>query len=206
MKKAKSRFHSRSYDDVINKALDFSEGKEIRKLQEKINKLTDDNIGLTAVNLERREENKKIIEERKPLEDKIESLNEEMEKKDGELKAKGEDLVSLQTDNEQLKREMEEHSHDKVFEENQYLKRQIGEKDMDIEDRNKRIDEVEKLIKIASSEKEEIISSVFKLLRDFKQYLPASLEPYDISIYIKNIQKSIEQFEGYLNTCKNHAS
>jgi HD superfamily phosphohydrolase len=69
LKKAKSRFHSRSYDDVVNKGLDAFEGKELRKLQEKINGLTRANNDLTAVNLERREENKKLIEEKKSLED-----------------------------------------------------------------------------------------------------------------------------------------
>jgi chromosome segregation ATPase len=225
LKKAKSRFHSTSYDDVINKALDFLDGKEARKLQEKINGLRRKNNDLEAVNLERREENRKLIEEKKPLEDKIKSFNEEMEKKNGELKAKDKEhetelakingeVVSLQNDIEyHWKPLLAQLSKDKLFEENQYLKSEIGKKNTEIDGKNERIDEVEKLIKITSSEKEDIINTVLKTFRDCKQFIPSMNEQCKLCVeglsleqYGKNVLKSIINLEGYLNTCKNHDS
>ena len=231
LKKAKSRFRLTSYDDVINKALDFVEGKEVRKLEQIINGLTRKNNDLEAVNLERREENRKLIEEKKPLEDKIKSFNEEMEKKNGELKAKNKEherefasikkelqtkdqqIASLETDIEHWKTKLQEMSKDKVLEENQYLKVQLGQKDMDIEAKNERIVEVENLIKMASSQKEDIINTVFKMLRDCKEYIPSMsegckicLESLGLEQYVKNVLKSITNLEGYLNTCKDHDS
>ena len=231
LKKAKSRFHSTSYDDIINKVLDASEGKEIRKLEGIISTLKSDKIGLEAVNLERREENRKLIEEKKPLEDKIQLLSEEMGKKDGELKAKdkelkkeladmknllqikGQEVISLQTDIEYWKTKLQEVSRDTVLEENQYLKVQLGQKGTEIEAKNERIIEVEKLIKIASSQKEDIINTVFKTLRDFKQFIPSMsdackqcTDSSSFEQYGKNVLKSISNLEGYLNTCRDHAS
>jgi hypothetical protein len=84
---------------------------------------------------------------------------------------------------------------------------------MDIEEKNERIVEVENLIKIASSQKEDIINTVFKTLRDCKEYIPSMsegckicLESLGLEQYVKNVLKSITNLEGYLNTCKNHGS
>ena len=231
LNKAKSRSHKTSHDAIINKALDVLDGKEIRKLELKINGLTSENIGLKAVNLERRDENKKIIEEKKPLEDQIQLFNKEMEKKNGELKAKdkeherelanikkelqikGQETASLEIDVEHWKTKLQETSKDKVLEENQYLKVQLGKKDMDIEGKNERIVEVENLIKIASSQKEDIINTVSKMLRDCKQFIPSMnehcklcVEGLSLEQYGKNVLKSITNLEGYMNTCKNHGS
>jgi hypothetical protein len=63
LKKAKFRFHLRSIDVVVNKALDAKEGREIRKLERENDTLKTANKDLTTVNEDRRKENKTIIEE-----------------------------------------------------------------------------------------------------------------------------------------------
>jgi len=234
LNKAKSRFRPSnrpSHDDIINKALDVYEGKEMRKLEQKINELIRINDNLNEVNFQRREDYKKAIEEKKPLEDQNQLLSKELEKKNGELKAKDkeyerelanikkelqikdEEIASLEIDIEHWKTKLEDLSQDKVLEENQYLKVQLGEKDRDIELKNERIVEVENLIKIVSSQKEDIINTVLKMLRDCKQFIPSMNEQCKLCVeglsleqYGKNVVKSITNLEGYMNTCKNHPS
>jgi chromosome segregation ATPase len=231
LNKAKSRSHKTSHDAIINKALDVFDGKEIRKLEQRINELTRKNNDLEAVNLERREDYRKVIEEKKPLEDQNQKFNEELEKKNGELKAKdkehqrelaniknelqikGQEIASLEIDIEHWKTKLQEMSKDTVLEENQYLKVELGKKDMEIEAKNERIVEVENLIKMASSQKEDIINTVLKMLRDCKQFIPSMpdgckqcVDASSLEQYGKNVLKSISNLEGYLNTCKNHAS
>jgi hypothetical protein len=131
-----------------------------------------------------------------------------------ELEKKGHDVILLQTDIENYwKPQLAQLSKDKVLEEKEYLKIELGKKAEDIEAKDKRIVEVEKLIKIASSEKEDIISTVLKIFRDCKQYIPSMpdgckqcVDASTLEQYGKNVLKSMTNLEGYLNTCKDHAS
>jgi len=109
-------------------------------------------------------------------------------------------IVSLETDNGQLKREIEELSHDRLFEEVQLLKVQLAQKDNKNEDYKLEIEKLQALYETEQRKRSEQGNETIKMLRDLKQYLPTSLEAYDISTYKKNLQKRIEMFEGYLNT------
>jgi hypothetical protein len=82
LKKAKFRFHLRSIDDVVNKALDAKEGREIRKLEHEIDTLKTAKNTLEGVNEERRKENQTIIEENtRQIDDLKEKHNIEINKK-----------------------------------------------------------------------------------------------------------------------------
>lgn len=126
------------------------------------------------------------------------TTNDELESKQGEI-------ASLETDNEYLKSAMKEQSHDKLLEENQYLKVQLGQKDAEIESKEKRIGEVEKLIETEIKQKGEIVSRISKMVRDFKAYMPSKNERCDqcvnnfsIEEYRRNAFKSVTNLEDYI--------
>jgi len=107
---------------------------------------------------------------------------------------------ALETDNDFLRKQVEELSHDSLAEKNAFLTVELGKRNRDIEDLKTEIQKLEDLNKWEHQKIINLTSETRKMLRDFNQYLPTSLEPYDIQQYIKNIQKKIEQFENYLNT------
>ena len=109
-------------------------------------------------------------------------------------------IAVLETDNEQLREKVEELSHDKLFELTQLQKVQLAQKDKQLSDYALEIKKIEALNEKQGQTINEIISKTNSTFRDFKQFLPTSLEAYDIQQYIKAVQKKIEMFEGYLNT------
>lgn len=107
---------------------------------------------------------------------------------------------ALETDNDFLRKQIEELSHDSLAEKNAFLKVELGKRDQDIEGLKSEIQKLEELNKWEHQKIINLTSETRKMLRDFNTYLPKSLEPYDISTYIKDVKKKIEQFESYLNT------
>lgn len=160
-------------------------------------------IRLTVATLEKeRKENKATND---GLKDEIQLLNQGLKIKNNELETKQGEIASLKTDNEYLKRAIEEQSHDKLLEENQYLKVQLGQKDAEIESKEKRIGEVEQLIDTGIKQKGEIVSRVLKMVRDFKAYMPSKNERcnqcvnnFSIEDYRRSAFKSVTNLEDYI--------
>jgi hypothetical protein len=137
--------------------------------------------------------------ERAEQRDKIRLLNQGLEIKNGELESKEGESASLKTDNEFLKKALEEQSHDKLLEENQYLKVQLGQKDTDNERKQNRIREVEQLIEIERRQKGEIVTRVLRTVRECKEYMPSTNESFSIAEYKRNSLKSMTNLEDYIN-------
>jgi hypothetical protein len=109
-------------------------------------------------------------------------------------------IAVLETDNEQLRTQIAELSENEVLTENDSLRVQLNEKIKLIDDTRFEIEKLEALTQKQRQTIDEVISKTKSTFREFRQFLPTSLEPYAISEYIKNAQKKIEQFDGYLDT------
>jgi len=106
----------------------------------------------------------------------------------------------LETDNAQLRQHLEELSHDSLLEKNAVLTVQLGQKEQTIADLTSEVEKQEALINSQKQTVFEMASRTSKMLREFRQYQPSTLEPYNISTYLNNLQKKIADFEGYMNT------
>jgi hypothetical protein len=109
-------------------------------------------------------------------------------------------IVALETDNEQLRAENAKLSENEVLTENDSLRMELNEKIKLIDDTRFEIEKLEALTQKQRQTIDDVISKTKSTFREFRQYLPTSLEPYAISEYIKNAQKKIELFDGYLDT------
>jgi hypothetical protein len=141
-----------------------------------------------------------LLTERDRLKSEVKGL------KNGILE-RDEKIAILQTDNgykdaviKDLCEKISKLSESELLKENDDLHLQLTQKEKVIRDYANEIEKLEALNETQQRKTTEVISETRKMLRDFKQYLPTTLEPYDISTYIKNVQKRMEQFEGYLNT------
>jgi hypothetical protein len=136
----------------------------------------------------------------------IDKLRTENKEKDGkfdveraELESKQGEIASLKTDNEFLKKALEEQSHDKLLEENQYLKVQLGQKNADNERKQNRIREVEQLLEIEKRQKGEFVTRVLRTVRECKEYMPSTNEGFSIAEYKRNSLKSMTNLQDYIN-------
>jgi hypothetical protein len=170
--------------DVEIARLTEERGKECsqcKKLAEKEN-----------VNILHRQRIDKLTTENKEKDRILDVEKAELESKEGEI-------ASLKTDNEFLKKALEEQSHDKLLEQNQYLKVQLGQKDADNERKEKRIREVEQLIEIEKRQKGEFVTRVLRTVRECKEYMPSTNESFSIAEYKRNSLKSMTNLEDYIN-------
>lgn len=141
--------------------------------------------------------------------DKLTTQNKEkdgiLDLKKAELESKQGEIASLKTDNEYLKATVEQQSHDKFLEENQYLKVQLAQKNTEIDSKDKRIREVEQLLEIEKRQKGEIVNRVLRTVREFKDYMPLEnqqckvcIEGFTIKQYVGNASKSMTNLEDYI--------
>lgn len=128
------------------------------------------------------------------------NLQTELQNMKNALVARIEEITLLETDNAQLRQVNEELKHDTLFEKNALLIVQLGKKEQDIIDLTSEVEKQEALINSQKQTISEMASRTSKMLREFKQYQPSTLEPYEINAYLKNLQTKIADFEGYLNT------
>jgi hypothetical protein len=116
-------------------------------------------------------------------------------------------IASLETDNGQLRKEIEELSHDRLFEENQLFKVQLSQKERQVANYQLEVQKEQALREKAQEEKTNIVKQTLKMLNEFKAFMPSELkyceqctQSFTVMDYLRNIQKKIEQFEGYVNT------
>jgi regulator of replication initiation timing len=157
---------------------------------------------------------------------KIETLESEGKKMNNGLLARIEENNTLQTDNEYLRKQVEDLSHDSLVEKTkelstqledakQYVKVQEAQKNKEIGELNIDIRQLEALNEKENREKTEISSKIRSFLRDAKipTYYEAEAKllqgkpnaatdaiAFQVATYLGNIRKLIENFEGYLNT------
>ncbi len=62
------------------------------------------------------------------------------------------------------------------------------------------IEKEQALVEKKSNDLNSVLCSVSKMLRDLKENMPLTTEPYGLATYINNVQKRIEQFEGFIST------
>jgi chromosome segregation ATPase len=116
------------------------------------------------------------------------------------LVARLEAIAGLEMDNVHLRSEIEELSHDTLLEKSAALTVQLGKNEQTIADLTSEVEKQEALINAQKQTISDVTSRTSKMLKEFRQYQPSTLEPYDISIYLKSLQRKIVDFEGYLNT------
>jgi hypothetical protein len=157
-----------------------------------------------------------------------EGLESEVKKMKNGLLERIEENNTLQNDNEYLRRQNEELSHDTLIEKTkelttqledakQYVKVQEAQKNREIGELKADIRQLEALNEKEIREKAEISSKIRSFLRDAKQSIPTygeaegNLLPksqigindalaFQVAKYLGNIRKLIENLEGYLNT------
>jgi len=123
------------------------------------------------------------------------------------LLERDEKIASLETDNGQLRKETEELSHERLFEENQLFKVQLGQKERQVADYQLDVQKEQALREKAQEEKISVVKQTLKMLNEFKAFMPSDLkyceqctQSFKVMDYLRRVQKKIEQFEGYVNT------
>jgi DNA repair exonuclease SbcCD ATPase subunit len=116
------------------------------------------------------------------------------------------EISTLKKEKEQLKKLIEELSHDTLVEKNAFLTVELGNKDKEIRHLKAEAEKLDALVRKEKQEKADIISQVSKLLREIKAptldltQCNQCLEGYDIVTFAKDFRKKIDDFVGYLNT------
>lgn len=136
-----------------------------------------------------------LIMEKEKLESKVSEMGNALLERD-------DTIATLNMNVDYLNGIIEERSEDKVFEENQLLKVKLGQAKQQIGDYVEEIKKLDALIEKERLQKNELIMKVSQKLIDLKRYAPASLERYELTTYLRNVRKTIENFEGYLNTIR----
>jgi len=116
------------------------------------------------------------------------------------LLERDEKIAILETDNEQLRIQVTKSSESELLKENDGLRLKVIDMQNKLDDYGLEVKKLEALREKERQTLNEAISKTNSVFGDFKRFLPTSLEPYDIQQYIKNMQKKIEAFEGYLTT------
>jgi len=150
-----------------------------------------------------REVNRKLNQIEKPMQDlyaERAELKVGLGNMQNVLLTKNTEIATLTTDNEQLREQVQKLSENTLLNENDSLRVQLIGRDTQIKEQNDEIQKLEALRDKKEMILKDILSRTGKMLREFKQYAPASLEPYELTAYLKNVRKTIENFEGYLNT------
>jgi len=129
-----------------------------------------------------------------------------------------EERDALETDNEQQRKTIEELSHDVLIETNKELSDRLEEakqllkvrenaKNDLIGEYKTEIRKVQALNEVQEQKTTRLISETRKMLTEFKQFLPSNLiqcqqcvDGTTMREYLRNIQKQINDFEGYLET------
>jgi len=150
-----------------------------------------------------------LLTERDRLKCRLSGVENEM--KNGLLE-RDEKIAILQTDNEQLRKTVEELSHDTLIEINkdvthqleeakQLLKVQQAQADNSTNDYKTEIRKLEAFIEKRNQIFNDALSQVKEFLRDAKRFAPQSPQSYDQDFIQFSIalRKSIENLEGYLN-------
>lgn len=128
------------------------------------------------------------------------NLQTEFQNMKNALVARIEEIAVLETDNARLREEMEELQHDPLLEKNAALTVQLGRNEQVIIDLKSEVEKQEALINAQKLTISDVTTRTSKMLQEFQQYKPLTLEPYDISNYLTGLLKRIADFEGYLNT------
>jgi hypothetical protein len=115
------------------------------------------------------------------------------------LLERDEKIAVLETDNEQFRVQIAKLSENELLRENDSLHVQLNGKIKLIDDYAYEVTKLEALLQSKDLIIAEVLSKTKDTFRDFKQFLPTSLEPYDIQQYTKAMLTKIIQFEGYLN-------
>jgi len=181
--------------DALNKRLQYLEPR-----YEKY-KIEIEELRPAAYTLKQRE--KEIEELKQPLETLLTektNLETELQNMKNALVMRIEEIASLETDNAQLRQANEELKHDALLEKNAALIVQLGKKEQDIADLKSEIEKLEALVKTQKQTISDITSKTSETFRDILQFKPSTLEPYEVSAYLKNVEKTIVNLEGYLNT------
>jgi regulator of replication initiation timing len=172
-------------------------------------------LGSSLDNVEK--ENKRLKKQLQPMQEIIEqneASKSEVVNMRNSLVEKIEENNVLQTDNDQLRRQLEELSHDALVQENeklthqledakQYVKVQEAQKNQMIEDLKVEIQHLEALSDKRSQVFNEALSRIGKFLRETRQFAPSLQEPDQLRPYIASLLKAIDDLQGYLNTIAN---
>jgi hypothetical protein len=174
------------------------------------------------------ESSKGIEKERDNALSEIERLNEvvkrvpvnlkEIDSLRKSFKEKNDECVTLTEDNDFLRKTNEELSHDPLTEKykelldryeqaEQLLKVRESNYSANQEESEKEIVKLEALVKVGREQNNDIVFTIKKALRDFKQFLPEGSascvgcpDGFKFKEYKQNALKAIENLEGYLQT------
>jgi len=133
LKTIKDRYSYKSLNAIVNKALDVLEGKELRKLEQTINRLTREMDGLREANFQWRQEYMKIISEKKELELKIGQLENNIKDLKFTYKGLAGEYEKALLENIEIKKQMENTDSQKFLSQIDSLKRKIEEKNAEIQ-------------------------------------------------------------------------
>jgi hypothetical protein len=168
------------------------------------------------------------LEKMKATEEKLERAQSEIDFLNAQLKPVEnllEQKTALENDNEfkiermkELEAIVETQSHDALIQKNQELMTRIDECEADLkseytshkmesEQAKGEIEKLEALVKIQKDQKTDILFTMEKTLKDFKQFLPETsstckqcVSGFDWKEYRQNTLKVIQNLEGYLQT------
>jgi chromosome segregation ATPase len=119
-----------------------------------------------------------------------------------------EKIQTLETDNEYLRCQISKLSENEILKENDNLHIRLAEKDKTLDSRRIEIEKLEALHTIDKQRQDQITSQFRKLLGDLEQFAPSKLpincemcvSSFDVSSFVKSMQKAIENLKGYLST------
>jgi hypothetical protein len=131
--------------------------------------------------------------------DNLHLKGENAELKNGLLR-ETEKVALLEHDNDYLRSEVKDLSSDTLAEKISFQNVQLGTLRTQIEDYKGEIEKLEALNTHKNATLNEVVLKVSKMLREFKQFLPQSVDSYALKDYLQSLQKKIDDFEGYINT------
>jgi vacuolar-type H+-ATPase subunit I/STV1 len=116
------------------------------------------------------------------------------------LLSKLEEMGVLETDNDRMRKEIEELSKDPLVEKNASLTVEIGKLNGTIEALKTQVEKNQALADTRRDKLNSVVSQFSKALRDFKEYCPTTADPYQMHDYIDKMQKKCQDLEGFINT------
>jgi len=133
------------------------------------------------------------------MSDNLQLKGENTELKNG-LVRETEKVGLLEHDNEYLRNELKDLSSDALVEKVSFQNVQLGTLRTEIEDYKREIEKLEALNTHKNATLNDVVFKVNKMLREFKQFSPQSIDSFALKDYMRSVQKKIEDFEGYINT------
>lgn len=134
-----------------------------------------------------------LLKEKSILELRVSDVANSLLERDGKI-------AVLETDNEQFRAQIAKLSENELLTENDSLRVQLIGKGKLIDDYTLEIEKLEALTQKQRQTVDDVISKTKETFREFKQVIPAWLEPHGLHGTVETFLKKINYFEGYLNT------